>query len=329
MKVVVIGATGHIGSYLVPRLVAAGHEVVAISRGERLPYREHPAWQDVVRVHADRVAEDADGTFGGRLADMHPDAVVDLVCFSQSSAEQLVEALAPEKCYLLHCGTIWVHGPATEVPVGEGAARRPFGEYGVQKAAIESFLLGEARRGTLPCTVLHPGHIVGPGWAPVNPAGNFNLNVFERLANEEELVLANFGMETVHHVHADDVAQAFALALEHPSAACGEAFHVVSERALALRGYAEQVAGWFGKRAVLSFEPWETWAAHWSKEDAQATWEHISRSPSMSIAKAVRLLGYRPRYSSLEAVFEALSWLVSEGQVAAHGSGPVFQSFSP
>ena len=30
---VVIGATGHIGSYLVPRLVRAGHQVVALSRG--------------------------------------------------------------------------------------------------------------------------------------------------------------------------------------------------------------------------------------------------------------------------------------------------------
>jgi len=29
MRMVVIGATGHIGTYLVPRLVAAGHEVVA------------------------------------------------------------------------------------------------------------------------------------------------------------------------------------------------------------------------------------------------------------------------------------------------------------
>ena len=33
MKVVVVGATGHIGSYLVPKLVWAGHEVIAMSRG--------------------------------------------------------------------------------------------------------------------------------------------------------------------------------------------------------------------------------------------------------------------------------------------------------
>jgi nucleoside-diphosphate-sugar epimerase len=37
-RVVVIGATGHIGSYLVPRLVRGGHEVMAMSRGTRGPY---------------------------------------------------------------------------------------------------------------------------------------------------------------------------------------------------------------------------------------------------------------------------------------------------
>ena len=36
MKVVVIGACGHIGSYLVPKLVKGGFKVVAISRGKSL-----------------------------------------------------------------------------------------------------------------------------------------------------------------------------------------------------------------------------------------------------------------------------------------------------
>jgi uncharacterized protein YbjT (DUF2867 family) len=36
-RVVVIGATGHIGTYLVPRLVRAGHQVIAMSRGTGEP----------------------------------------------------------------------------------------------------------------------------------------------------------------------------------------------------------------------------------------------------------------------------------------------------
>ncbi|MGH9106272.1 MAG: NAD-dependent epimerase/dehydratase family protein [Acidimicrobiales bacterium] len=319
MRVVVVGATGHVGSYLVPRLVAAGHQVVALSRGVRRPYFDHPAWADVERVQADRAAEDAAGTFGERLVAARPEAVIDLLCFTASSARQLVEALAPTGCYLLHCGTIWVHGAPKEVPVREDALRTPFGEYGVQKAAIEELLLTEARRGTLACTVLHPGHIVGPGWPPVNPAGNFNVEVFERLAKGTELPLPNFGLETVHHVHADDVAQAFMKALGAPDRASGESFHVVSERALTLRGYAEAVASWFGQRAHLSFRPWESWSSGQEASDARDTWEHISHCPSMSTEKAAGTLGYRPRYTSLEAVFESLSWLVDQGRLDAGG----------
>ena len=52
-------------------------------------------------------------------------------------------------------------------------------------------------------------------------------------------MLPNLGMETVHHVHADDVAQAFMLAMTNWSGSIGESYHVVSPAALTLRGYAE------------------------------------------------------------------------------------------
>jgi uncharacterized protein YbjT (DUF2867 family) len=35
MRVVVIGGSGHVGTFLVPRLIVAEHEVVSISRGKR------------------------------------------------------------------------------------------------------------------------------------------------------------------------------------------------------------------------------------------------------------------------------------------------------
>jgi nucleoside-diphosphate-sugar epimerase len=123
-------------------------------------------------------------------------------------------------------------------------------------------------------------------------------------------------METVHHVHADDVAQVFMKAIQNWSAAVGESFHAVSPAAVTLRGYAETVAAWFGHEANLKFLPWPEWkAAETIEDDATATWEHIARSPSCSIVKAETLLGYRPRYTSLEAVREAVTWLIGQGMV--------------
>jgi nucleoside-diphosphate-sugar epimerase len=296
--------------------VGAGHQVVAISRGLQEPYRAHPAWDSVERITADRAAEDAAGTFAGRIADLGADVVIDLVCFTRSSAAQLVDALRGRVELLVSCGTIWVHGTATEVPVTEDAVRRPWGEYGTGKAEIEELLLHESRRTDgLRSVVLHPGHISGPGWRVINPAGNLDLDVWEKLATGRELVLPNFGLETVHHVHADDVAQAFQRAIERQSEAVGNSFHVVSERALTLRGFAEAVAGWFGREAVLRFVPFDEFRAQNSPDAAAATLEHIARSPSASIDKARRMLGYTPRYSSLEAVAEAVDWLRRDGQL--------------
>jgi len=315
MRVVVIGATGHVGGYLIPRLVAAKHEVIAISRGKHAPYRNHPAWQEVTRVTADRQAEDAAGTFAGRVADLRPDVVIDMVCFTPESARQLVDALRDRIELLLHCGTIWVHGPAVEVPVTEDAVRRPFGDYGVGKAAIEQLLLHETRIGGMRSVVLHPGHISGPGWPVINPAGNLDPGVWTRLATGQTVTLPNFGLETLHHVHPSDVAQAFELALNRQSVAVGESFHVASDRAITLRGFAEAVAGWFGRDADLRFVPFEAFRQVTRPEDAEVTWEHISRSTSASIDKARRLLGYAPRYTSLQAVAEAVRWLHEKGEL--------------
>jgi nucleoside-diphosphate-sugar epimerase len=317
MRVVIIGASGHVGTYLVPRLVAAGHEVVAISRGRRVPYQAHGAWAAVEQRTIDRSEAEAAGTFGEQIRELRPDAVVDMICFTLDSARQLVEALRGSTLqHFLHCGTIWVHGPSAVVPTTEAQPRTPFGEYGIQKAAIEAHLLDQARRTRFPATVLHPGHIVGPGWAPLNPAGHFNPAVFSQLAAGTELALPNLGLETVHHVHADDVAQAFERALRHWGAAVGESFHVVSPAAITLRGYAEAVATWFGRQARLQFLPWPEWRATVAEAEAKATWDHIAHSPNCSIAKAERLLEYRPRYTSLEAVFEAVRWLLENGQVS-------------
>lgn len=310
MRVVIIGGAGHVGTYLVPRLVEAGHEVINISRGQRGPYQAHAAWKSVQQVVADRDAEDEAGTFGQRVRELQPDIVIDMICFKLESARHLVEALRGQVQHFLHCGTIWIHGPTVQPPTTEEQPRRPFGDYGIQKAAIEAYLLDEARRNNFPATNLHPGHIVGPGWAPLNPAGHFNPAVFVRLARGEEIVLANLGLETVHHVHADDVAQAFMQAMANRSLAVGESFHVVSAAALSLRGYAESMAAWFGQPATLRYLPWETWKNTVSADEAAATWDHIAHSPCCSIAKAQRLLNYQPRYTSLQAVYEAVQWLI-------------------
>ncbi len=227
-RVVVIGATGHIGSYLVPRLVRGGHEVIAMSRGTRDPYHASPQWNSVTRVTVDREAQDAEGTFGARIAALRPDVVIDLVCFTADP-------------------TVWTS-----------------------------------------------------------------------LATGRPLALPDHGLGVLHHVHADDVAQAFERALSR-SAAIGASFHVVAEQAMTLRGLATGVARWFGREPVLDFVDWAEFDRRVVPEHAEATRQHTFRSITASIVRAREALGYAPRYSSLDALHEALAWLVANGQADVGG----------
>jgi nucleoside-diphosphate-sugar epimerase len=312
-RVVVIGATGHIGTYLVPRLVDGGHEVIAVSRGIRGPYQAGSQWQEVTSVTADRDAEDAVGTFGDRIAALRADVVIDLICFTRASAQQLVDALRPARPLLVHCGTIWVHGQALRVPVTEDEPRTAYGEYGTGKAEIEALLHAETTAGGVQAVVLHPGHISGPGWPVITPAGNLDPATWTALATGQPLALPDHGLGVLHHVHADDVAQAFEQALSAP-AAIGASFHVVAEQAMTLRGLATGAAGWFDREPVLDFVDWDEFTRRVGSENAEGTREHTFRSITASIARASRILGYAPRYTSLEALREALAWLVANDQ---------------
>jgi len=319
MRIVVIGGSGHIGTFLVPRLVRAGHEVISVSRGQHGGYGDDPAWQQVRQVTADRAAEDDAGTFGDRVAGLRPDAVVDLICFTLDSATALVERLRGATGHLLHCGSIWRAGPSRKAPITEDDAPPPIGEYGIAKEAIARMLKDETRSGGLVTTSLHPGHIVGPGWHPIGPLGNLDPAVWRRLSAGEPIDVPGIGAEFMHHVHADDVAQAFEAAVDHPDAAAGEDFSVVAPSALNVRGYAEIGAAWFGQTADLRTVTWAEFRGRTEAVAAQVSWDHLMRNHCFSIEKARRLLGYAPRYEPEDAILESVRWLVDHDRLEVAG----------
>jgi len=89
-RIVIIGGSGHVGTYLVPALVERGHEVVNVSRGTASPYRPHSAWKNIEQIVVDRKAEEADGKFGSRILGLNADTVIDMISFELEGTQQLV-----------------------------------------------------------------------------------------------------------------------------------------------------------------------------------------------------------------------------------------------
>jgi nucleoside-diphosphate-sugar epimerase len=315
MRIAVIGGSGHVGSYLIPRLVHAGHAVINVSRGTSAPYTDDEAWSEVQQVQSDREAEDAAGTFGHTIAALQAEVVVDLICFTPNSARTLVEALRGSCGHLLHCGTIWRYGLSAKIPMREDDSSPPFGDYGVWKAQIAAELTEESRSGGLITTVLQPGHICGPGWWPIGPLGNLDPSVWYRLSAAREVGVPGIGAELMHHVHAADVAQAFHLAVDKREVAGGEAFNVVAASALTVRGFLDIAAGWFGQTARTRSVSWSEFRSATTSEFADASWQHLSRSHFASIDKAKTLLGYAPQYEPDAAVLDGVRWLIEKGDL--------------
>ncbi|MDR1439106.1 MAG: NAD-dependent epimerase/dehydratase family protein [Clostridiales bacterium] len=302
-KAVVIGGKGKIGGYLVPMLVKGGYDVTCVSRGRTEPHVADSLWKE---VRLERLERGAEG-FEEAVGNLRADVVADMVCFRDEDMRRLIRAINGSVSHYLACGSVWMHGRGSAVPYEEGECRAPLEEYGAQKSLMDLSIASLHAESGFPGTVVHPGHIVCPGDVPINPQGCKSLGAFRALKAGEPLHLPNFGMETLHHVYAGDVAGVFYAAIVAGAPAFGQGFHAVSPRAVTLRGYAEEAAGWYGREANLRFEPFGEWRKRMSDADADATLSHISHSPSASMGKAKRILGFEPRYTSYEAVRECLA----------------------
>ena len=71
------------------------------------------------------------------------------------------------------------------------------------------------------------------------------------------------------------------------------------------------------RRPKLRYLPWQEWKRGHSEVEAAQTYDHIAHSPNCSIAKAARMLDYRPRDSSIEGVCEIVNWLIEKAIVRA------------
>jgi nucleoside-diphosphate-sugar epimerase len=311
MKTVVLGGSGHIGSYLVPKLINAGHNVINISRGKSKPYKDDFRWNEVEQIIIDREKEPKE-VFDKKISALNADIVIDLINFTLDDTKSMVNVLKNTNIsHYIYCSSIWAHGKTTNMPIIEDQPKFPLCEYGLQKAKSEEYLHSIYRKEGFPETVIMPGQISGPGWVIMNPVANHDYMIFNKFRLGEEVILPNFGMETLHHIHADDVAQVFYKSITHRNEALGESFHAVGAESITLLGYAQAMYRLFGKEEKIKFPPWNEWCEYTKdKGYIERTYGHIARSGFFSIEKGKRLLEYHPRFTLLETIEESVKYMV-------------------
>jgi uncharacterized protein YbjT (DUF2867 family) len=150
MRIAVVGATGFVGSHLVPHLVESGHGVIAISRdGRRLD-----GWTDAVETRAaDVTRDDLDAAMGGA------EGVVHLVAIPRQTGGRKFDEVNVR-------GTIRVVEAAERAGVKRFVHLSAMGVIGDEKLAfLNSKWRGEqaVRSSSLDWVVLRPSLLFGKG----------------------------------------------------------------------------------------------------------------------------------------------------------------------
>lgn len=224
----VTGATGYVGSHLVPTLLRAGWRVRACGR------RNRPAWlpPEVAydRVDLTLAAPPMEGvthvfhlagtssTFGS------PEEVERSNVIGTRTVAAAAAAAGVER--FVHVSSTAVYGERVPLPlpVTEGTTPHPSRGYGLAKLLAEEEVLRQAERG-LAVTILRPTTVYGPGCVKLLASAVLDAAI-ERYAGLRRLEIPREPVR-LRLVHVEDLVRACLVLAEAPAAA-GEIFNVTS-----------------------------------------------------------------------------------------------------
>lgn len=227
MRILVTGGAGFIGSNLVDRLLADGHEVMAVDdlssgdRGNLVAAAQSPLFM----LHQMDVRDPA---LIGLVAEWKPEVVCHLaaqISVRKSVADPVhdarlnVEGTASVLTAAHHGGTrkvvfassVAVYGRPAVIPVPGDAAVDPRSPYAASKLSAETYLAAFKALHGIDYTTLVLANVYGPRQSPEGEAGVVAIFT-DALLNGTPTVLYGDGTQTRDYVFVDDVVDGFARA---------------------------------------------------------------------------------------------------------------------
>ncbi|MEM2136918.1 MAG: NAD(P)-dependent oxidoreductase [Candidatus Methanomethylicia archaeon] len=329
MKVLVTGASGFLGGYVIKRLMERGYNV----RGTiRTPGKERKlADMNIETVHMDLLKPE---NFSTILKGM--DAIIHLAAYyTFTGRKELYKRINVEGTRLLaeaalksgikrfiYCSSTEAIGPVEKPPGNEETTPNPQFEYGRSKLEAEKAIMKLGNLG-LEYTIIRPSGLYGPG--NINDVSYWFITSVAKGGILSKLMIGD-GNALVQFAHVDDVARGFTLALEKGQIAFKETYILSEERAYTYKEVYNILS------EILDMEPPKysippsiakillTFTEAYDKLRGGNNFllrrmlvDAVTKHRAYSIEKARRELGYTPKYNLREGLRETIEWYMDQG----------------
>jgi len=314
MRALVTGGAGFVGSNVVDRLMAHGHEVYVVDdlasgklsnldearRGGGVKFHRFdirsPGFGDLVHQVKPEVVLHlaAQQSVPASVADPIRDAEINVIGLLRV-LDACVSAEVRKIVFTSSGGVIY--GTQKKLPVPETAHGRPISPYGITKRVAEDYLRFYKEEFGLDFTSLAPANIYGPRQDPHGEAGVIAIFA-NKLIRQEAPTINGDGEITRDFVYVDDVAHAFVLACDKGS---GETYNIGTGQETTINELFKVMAEGAGYEGEAIYGPPRP--------------GDLVRN-ALDVSKAKRDLDWEPWTSLKEGIEQTISWFA---QRAAKG----------
>ncbi len=302
MKILVTGGAGFIGSHVVDRFIAEGHEVVVVdnlSTGRRANLNPQarlyevdirsPELAEVFAQERPEVVDHHAAQAEVRRSVVDPlfDAGVNILG-SLNLLQNAVLSGVRKVIYISSGGAIY--GEPEYMPCDERHPVQPMSPYGTSKHTVEHYLRLYRQLHGLDYTVLRYANVYGPRQDPHGEAGVVAIFAGQML-NGGQPVIYGDGLQERDFVYVADCARANALAL---SGGSGEAFNIGSGEAISINGLfalMKEITGYGGHAEYAPAKPGDVLRIY------------------LDASKAQRLLGWAPTVGLRQGLAETIAFV--------------------
>jgi nucleoside-diphosphate-sugar epimerase len=221
MKILVTGACGYKGTVLVPKLLAAGHEVVGLDimwfgnflkphprlkvvKGDVRNIDEVPLEGVDSIIHLSSVANDPCG-------DLDPKLTWEVSCLATMQLADRAARRGIRRFVYASSGS--VYGVKDEPQVTEDLELTPISEYNKTKMVAERVLLSYTDR--MVVQIIRPATVCG--YSP-RMRLDVSVNMLTMQALTREHITVFGGKQTRPNIHIDDITDVYVFMLDHPEA---------------------------------------------------------------------------------------------------------------